>query len=540
MKISPRATGRNPLAKILVALVGLVLVAGCTSGNDEDSGDAGGSLGTVNLRLEGDWPHLDPTGRTPGGGLQTQVLTAMLYDSLVVIGPDPENDDKPGLLPYLAESWKSSPSELSFKIKDGATCSDGTPVNASLVKRNVDTRLEVGTGIASQFGAGPFTTTADDTTNTFTMKLGTPYYDALYAFVELRIVCSAGLDDPESIVNAASGSGPYTLESAQHGAQAVLKRREDWTWGPNGITSKDIPSEVVAKVVTNETTAANLLLTGGLDVTRVGGADLARVQSDPSVLNEKTTSFYNNSLIFSQDGNGPTSDPVVREALYSAIDLDGWNQAANQGNGTVSPSFLQPKADCYDPGTEDFATEDPGPDKARQILLDAGWTEDSDGKLEKDGEPLTIVLVSTTITGLGNGGEYLASQWDEAGITVDSRITGDYNIFLQRGINGDFDVMTTNYPFDQPNPNRAVGTFTGDPAVSWTKGATTEIDAEIAQAEATTGDERCQHWSNVQEMLLEDHSILPLASPEVYWFTKGIDLYPAASTANPIFFRRAE
>src|SRR5579871_459091 len=74
------------------------------------------SLGTVTFRLEGDWPHLDPTGRTPGGGLQQVELTNLLYDSLVVIGPDPQDPTKPKLLPYLAMSWDVAPNKLTFHL----------------------------------------------------------------------------------------------------------------------------------------------------------------------------------------------------------------------------------------------------------------------------------------------------------------------------------------------------------------------------------------------------------------------------------------
>jgi peptide/nickel transport system substrate-binding protein len=543
---SPRHLAARLTAMLLAAAM---IFAACGSGGDDPGASASSTtaasanlpaLDNVNIRLEGDWPHLDPTGRTPGGGLQTQVLTNLLYDSLVVIGPDPKDPKKPILLPYLAESWDATPSKVSFKIKKGVTCADGTPVTPSVVKRNLDVRLAAKTGVAQAYGAGPFETVADDAAGTFTLNMGSPYYDALYAFIELRIVCPTGLDDGASIVNGAAGSGPYTLVSAEHGNQAVLKRREDWKWGPNGITAKNIPAQVTAKVVTNETTAANLLLTGGLDVSKVGGADVPRLKGDKSLVNATTVSFYNNTLIFSMDPAHPTADKVVRQALSTAIDRESWNQAANQGRGTPSTSFLQPKADCYEPKTKDLAPKNPSADAARKILTDAGWTAGANGKLQKNGQPLTVILVSTTITGLGNGGEYLAAQWDKAGVTVDTRITGDYNTFLQRGIKGEFDALTTNYPFDQPNPNRAVGTYTGPVASSWSKGPTPEIDAEIALAQQNEGAKRCEHWMKAQRMLLEGFNIYPLASPEVNWFTRGITVFPGASWTNPIYFRRAK
>jgi peptide/nickel transport system substrate-binding protein len=527
---------------LLTALVLLTVGAACIPGapapaaSPTTTGNPN-ALGTVTFRLEGDWPHLDPTGRTAGGGLQQVVLTNLLYDSLVVIGPDPQGPTSPKLLPYLANSWDQTPTKLTFHLRQDAKCTDGSPVNASLVKRNVDLYTQSATNVAATFGAGPFETQADDASGTFTLNLGTPYADALYAFIELRIVCPKGLDDDSLLVSGSEGSGPYTIESAEHGNQIALVRRDDWKWGPNSITASDIPQHLIGKVVTNETTVANLLLTGGLDISRTGGSDVSRLQADKSLVGKVSNSFYNNTLIFNQLATRPTSDQTVRQALASAVDPGAWNQAANQGNGIISPSFLQSKADCFDSSTQALRVANPSPDTAKAVLLAAGWTAGPDGMLQKDGKPLSVQLVSTTINGLGNGGEYLVSQWRKAGIGVQASISGDYNTFITALSTSNFDAFTTNYPFDQPNPNRALVTNIGPNNSS--KSNQPEIEKEYALAESSVGTERCQHWDNVQQMLIKNYSLLPLASPQIFWFSRGIDFFPGASWSNPIFFRRA-
>ena len=154
-----------------------------------------------------------------------------------------------------------------------------------------------------------------------------------------------------------------------------------------------------------------------------------------------------------------------------------------------------PIADCFDATTQQRRVAEPSPEKTKQILMADGYTPGPDGKLQKNGQPLTIVLVSTTTTGLGNGGEYLAAQWNQAGVTVDARITGDFNTFLQRGAKGDFDVLTTVYPFDQPNPNNALNTFLGAPiptGSNWTKSSNPAAEAAFAAAEGSVGAERCR------------------------------------------------
>jgi peptide/nickel transport system substrate-binding protein len=144
---------------------------------------------TVTIRLEGDWPHLDVTGRTPGGGIPTDQITSALYDALVLIGPDSQDPTKPKLLPYLATSWDQTPTSITFHLRTDATCPDHTPITASLVKQNADVRL--GTpGVATIWDKGPFTTAADDDAHSFTMTFGTPFSDAIYGFLLLLPLAS--------------------------------------------------------------------------------------------------------------------------------------------------------------------------------------------------------------------------------------------------------------------------------------------------------------------------------------------------------------
>jgi peptide/nickel transport system substrate-binding protein len=490
--------------------------------------------------MEGDWPHLDVLGRQPGSQ-QFGQATAPLYDALVIVGPDPKDPTKPTMLPYLATSWEQSPTQIVFKLRNDATCTDGTRVTPSLVKRTADIRFK-GTAVTDAFGPGPYTTTADDAAGTFTVAFGTPFSEAIWGFLGyngLQVVCPAALDNPDMLLDRAAGSGPYVIESSTRGEQLVLKRRDDWKWGPNGITAKDLPERVIFRVVTNETTAANLVLTGGLDVTKVGGLDVSRLLTESSLISTTATSFYNTDLIFSHKSSSPTADIKVREALVSAIDVNAWNQAANAGRGEVSPSFLMPKADCFDPTTAELRIKDPNPEKAKQTLLSAGWTVGPNGKLAKDGKPLSINLLSSNVIGLGSGGEYLASQWEKAGITVVSNIL-DFPTYVQRFRNSDYDAFTAVIGLDQGNPNRPIGQYTGKPPGNSSYAVYPQIESAIAAGAASVGVERCKQWSIVQKELLKNFVILPLSAPRVHWFSRGISIFAGATTSDVRWMRRAK
>jgi peptide/nickel transport system substrate-binding protein len=298
-----------------------------------------------------------------------------------------------------------------------------------------------------------------------------------------------------------------------------------------------LPQKIVFKVISNETTAANLLLTGGLDVARVVGPDLDRLSADNSMLHKSAASFIVFPLVFNHDSGHPTADEKVREALISAVDPNQWNQIVYKGRGVVSPSFVAPSNDCFDSTAAQYLPSNPGPEKAKAILLAAGWTAGADGKFVKDGVPLTINFDATT-AGLGSGPEYIAEQWSKAGISVDAHIV-EFNTYLQSMLNGNFDALIQQTSGDYPDPNAAVQFFLGQaPYPNIARTVNPEAAAEREAARATVGDERCQHWSNVQRSLLQQHNYLPLASPVTDWFARDIDLVPGVQSVDVRYLKR--
>jgi hypothetical protein len=171
----------GPLSTILTARV-----AGLACAPPPTAAPTGGLPSTVTIRLEGDWPRLDVTGRTPGGGIPTGQVTSALSDALVFTGPDTQDPTKPELLLDLATSWDQTPTSSTFHTRTDDSCPDGTP---SLLKQDADVRLGTA-GIATIWGKGPFTAVAHDNAHTFTMTFGTPFSDAIYGFLPYNALSS--------------------------------------------------------------------------------------------------------------------------------------------------------------------------------------------------------------------------------------------------------------------------------------------------------------------------------------------------------------
>lgn len=514
-------------------ILSLLLATACSSSNAPSAAVAGG---TVTVRLTGDWTTLDPQNPTTNSGNQGGAILRSLYDSLVAVGPDGK------VVPYLAKSWNATPTSITFSLRDDATCPDGSKLTPTAVKNSFQRGVKT-QGASGFLGPGPYSLSADDAAGTFTWTTQTADSDAIYWFATVGLfVCPTGLANPTTLETTPQGSGPYMFVEAVHGDHFTVKLRPDWMWGPLGLTAKSsgLPQQIVFKVVTNETTAANLLVAGGLDISQVTGSDVDRLLADKGLTHKTEIGPLTFPLVFNESPGRPTADPVVRQALMSAVDRSQWNRVVYQGRGFASPSFLAPTADCYDAAVAKYLPASPGPDKMKQILTTAGWTM-VNGKFQKDGKPLVVDFPSTTAS-VGSGPDFIDNTWDSAGITV-KYVSLDFSSWLQRVLTSNFDVFVLQNSSVTPSPSAGASQFLGSPppaGFNWGHIMNTEAYSEWLLANASIGTQRCQHWSNVQRLLLQHFDILPLAAPATQWFSRSLDFAPGVANVNVIYIKRVK
>src|ERR671912_37109 len=94
----------TPRSRVVVLVVALVALAGCTGG---------GSKG--------------PGARARAGGLEDEVVLGNLFDGLTTIDPSG------AVRPAVATSWSSDPAlrRWEFRLRPGARWSDGSPLDAT-------------------------------------------------------------------------------------------------------------------------------------------------------------------------------------------------------------------------------------------------------------------------------------------------------------------------------------------------------------------------------------------------------------------------
>lgn len=535
------------MKKLALALCSGAIVLAACSGTDgtaddgdetsEDRTDASSDRGFVDggtfaMALDSDPGALNPATSVQGS---TNLLLSFAYDTLVYIGEDGE------LVPGLAESWETTPTEVTFTLASDATCSDGSAVTPETVVRSIEyvTNPETKSPLLGVLIPADLTAEADGEAGTVTIRTGEPNVFLLHSTVAMFIICGEGLDDPAMLDGETSGSGPFELVESVAGESYTLSVRDGYTWGPSGTTTADrgVPATVELQVLTDESTRANLLLSGDINAAAFGGADRARVEAAPEILTQLLAGGMNEFFFNQQDGL-PGADPAVRQALTQALDLDELGMIYTQGTGIPATGMatLSPRP-CRD--VDSVTGHRPQVDvaAAEDALDAAGWTVGADGIRAKDGEPLTIRLLYNMDYGPGveAGSEYQSAAWEDLGVDVDLRgvASGAYSEAIFG--TGDWDVSMV--PLGLSLPSQLIGYLSGpgvaDGGSNFSNIANDEYDSLTAEAATVPVDEGgCEVWAAAESALFDSFDVVPVVEPTQLLASNGAEVFMPGGLAQ--------
>lgn len=523
MPQTSRTRTRTLAAPVAVSLV--ALLAACGGGGDGPSDGPDGEASyvdgaTFTLGLSSDPGNLDPV---MGAGTSLFTVTQFAYDPLVSV--DGETGE---ITSQLATDWEVDGTTVTLTLAEGVTCADGTELTASDAAESL-------AFVADPKNQSPFLGTfipvgakasGDDASRTVTLELESPAPFVLNGLGNLPIVCPSGNEDRSSLRQATAGTGPYELTEAAPGDHYTYTLREGYTWGPDGATTDEegLPATVVVQIVENESTAANLLLSRGLNAASVSGPDAQRLEKSglfsadsPAVAGEQ---WYNHA-----DGR-VTSDPDVRMALTQALDLEELMGVATSGEGSL-PSVLAANEPVACPGDSvSGALPEHDPEAAAALLDAAGWTEGGDGVRTKDGEPLAVTFLYQN--DLGSSGDAAAElavqQWREIGVDASAKAQNETTLTGTIFGAGDWDVAWVS--LNVSSPDQLVPFLSGPAAPDGTNFsaiANADYEAAVEEAAQLTGSEGCDTWLEAEAALFADADIVPFAATQVRTFGAGAE-----------------
>ena len=304
------------------------------------------------------------------GTVTSWQMYQMVYETLLT------TDENMALQPGLAESWEqTSPTGYVFKLRPGATFSNGRPVVAADVIGSL-MRIknpETASYWTAQLGTIARIEAPDD--HTVTVELEAPHTAFLAALAHVTAAIlpikelEEGSFDPTSQL---LGSGPFMV--AEH------KQDESWTLTRNPYYWRKeaaAPETLSARIIPDDSARMAALRDGRIDFTTFSNPDVALMlarDANIEVLPQQTTNYYRMDVNAKSEASA-FHDKRVRQAFNLALDRDAINDLVFAGSTTVDypvPAVFG-KAACQNTPTYALSREDRLA-RARALLAEAGVT----------------------------------------------------------------------------------------------------------------------------------------------------------------------
>ncbi|PPH31338.1 ABC transporter substrate-binding protein [Rathayibacter sp. AY1F9] len=529
-----------PLRSRLLALPAAVaaaalLLSGCTAETPDASSTPvdGGTL--TYASGDGEPTCLDPH---VGGNYPQALLATQVLESLV------SRDADGTITPWLAESWTVSDDALSydFTLREGATFTDGTALDAEAVAANIahlqDPATKSSTGylavakVASVTAVSPtvarFTLTAPD--SALLESLAQPW---------TAIESPAGIARGEAAnCEAPVGTGPFTVSEWVKQDHVTLTRNEayDASTGPTG-DGHEGPAHLASitwRFIPDSATRYAALQSGEVDVLDNAQPDTLKAATGATELVELDAPRPGSvNRLELNSGQAPFDDESVREAFVRGVGVNDAIDSLFFGTAERSYSPLSSReATAYsDPSLFEDAGSDSETAAAEDLLEKAGWVDsDGDGIREKDGTPLTLRFpVSTNQSIPAEQSLFEQIQASAKTLGFDVRISLlDLSSWYTALASNEYELVSAPYTKVGPDVLRILYSSSGiTPAPSGyfanhAQIADPALDSLLEQASATTDeDARADLYEQAQRIVLEGYWILPLYDQQNHYLHRS-------------------
>jgi peptide/nickel transport system substrate-binding protein len=365
----------------VTAAVAVASLAACSGGGGGGGASSQSAEDTVTIALNAD---AAPSGYDPLLYSQGQFqFFAALYDSLFVTQPDGTVEGS--LVSDFSNNEDNTQTTLT--LRDGVTFTDGSTLDAQLVKDNLDRRSDPDLEAYGALGEGQAAAITDVTAQDDTTVVIT--WAAPQATPENNLVDTAGVivgadavADPTTLETTPDGSGAYALntdKTTQASSYTLDKNAEAWN------AEEWTYDTIVFTVITDPQALANAVVSGQADV--AGTLDQTTIDLVES--RQKTVKIGGTIVGFPvTDKTGVTTPAFASEQARLAIGyaIDRESLVSDLHPGARATSQLFPEAAAgFDPALdEEFAYD---PDKAKQLLAEAGVPDGFEFNITVLGQP---------------------------------------------------------------------------------------------------------------------------------------------------------
>jgi len=442
-----------------------------------------------------------------------------VYDTLVYRVPDSNQDGGEQFVPGLAESWQVSEDGLTytFRLRHDVSFHDGTPFNAEAVRVNLDRIVNPDTqSQKARFLLGPFESVEVIDEYTVAVHLSTPYAPLLDGLAQVYL----GMASPAALTKWGAdyqfhqvGTGPFKFVEYVPNDHLTIVRNANYKWGP-AIYDQPGPAyldEIEFRFFTDPAGRALALEAGDADVMgELPPLDAARLRQDNSFVITPVAVPGQPLGLMLNTQRPPLDDTRVRQALLFATDRATIVQTIFGGESPPATGPLTAVSFGYDPS---LAERYPyNPQEALALLEEAGWIDsDSDGTLDKDGQPLTLEAVLMTWGSVPEVAQLVQSQWAEIGIALQTE-TLTYPAALEIAGKGEYHLIPQNFSGSDPDLLRIY--YHSSEPFNWSKASDATLDDLLNRAQNISAPgQRSELYAEAQQRIMELALLVPIRDP---------------------------
>lgn len=452
-----------------------------------DAGEESASTGRtdLNLRIPDAFSTLDPHMASLNADI---LMNHQIYDPLYWLEDDGTE------VPMLATEYSVSDDGLTwtFKLRDGVTFQNGDPLKASDVVYSLD-RCASSPYFQESVESIDSSEATDDSTVVLHLKY--PFSPLLGKLANVGIVSEAfteaNVNEEGSLGTNACGTGAYTVSEVIPDVSVTLEAYPGYWGGEAPIKTLHFEQ------IVDDSTAVTAFEAGEIDLMTIPSSNWEEIASNDAYNTAAVPSNHVVYLIFNVEA-APFDNQLVRQAIAYAVNRQDIIDMVANGLATPATSI----ATSYMFGfTEDHVTYDYDPEKAKELLAEAGYPDGLDiGVIKTLGGTYFEKVVQVVQSELSEIGITCTIESLDGNSLVSDCFTGNFTMCdMGQSMTLDYDFMRTFYHSDYVD------------GMNMARFSDPKIDELFAQgASETDKDARLAIYKEIEDLTQEACAYIPL------------------------------
>jgi len=403
------------------------------------------------------------------------------------------------LSPWLASDWTidESAQRFTFDLRRDITFHDGTEMDAEIVADSLRRTFE-----DPSFAGVPVNSTEVVDEMAIEIQMDEPFTPLLAHLTrpEAGILAPGSFDGGE--FEEPVGTGPFAFESWEPQTSIEAQAHDEYHKATVQLDG------VIFEGIEDDRTRLLNLQNGDVDMARLlPASDLNTVETDENI-KAYTYSIPRSRFAVFDTNSEPFADRQVRQAMLHALDRQEISETLLEG--ITDPAVGPFPSDVTDWANEDLSPYEYDPNRANELLADAGWTRSDSETRTRDGTPLEIDISTYSARPvLPPLMEIMQAQLGEVGFDVSVEILQAGTI-EEQAQSGSFDIyLWSSSMLWYPDPDRLRDLLHSRENEFYHGYENTRADELLDQGRETVGyDQRQEIYDEVQTIV---HKDLPIA-----------------------------